>query len=355
MSFTVQGRSAVVSFCRDAYPSRMTAAFRSYLNCRASTLLSSGPAVCSSLTFSTATGAFTCALDFLVVPFLEGCDLVLGLDWQATLGSQGVDLSAYVPLYAGDTSGAWFVSVTRPFLTLLLGFLPPSLPSYYSLPPIAFDQPACSVVIAGRTVDSAEPSLSPDKSYSYNYYLYSNSRESLSSQGSLAVSMSVLPPVVCQDMKSGCDFLGELLLSTSQSGITASPFSAKLDCLQRALSLHGICSYGFSLSDCQAVLIDHIFSGQCVSCVSVAGDFSGCLCFRRGFASDVEMSSAAFNILANATALQRSSDDLFKIFRWLNIRTDFRPGHFRSQSVNELRHQASHFLQSLPLWFTRYG
>jgi hypothetical protein len=71
-------------------------------------------------------------------------------------------------------------------------------------------------------------------------------------------------PAVPHEVRSASSFLADLLLRNHMSGITASPFLASLEILQKSLSLHGVVVHGLSQNEYKSLLLQHIFGGGCV-------------------------------------------------------------------------------------------
>jgi hypothetical protein len=76
----------------------------------------------------------------------------------------------------------------------------------------------------------------------------------------------------------------------------------------------------YSINECRAVLLHHIFSGQCILELN-NNDNTACSHFREEFQSVAAMSFSAFEIMASASAKQCSTDDLIYWLCDLEIKT----------------------------------
>jgi hypothetical protein len=117
-----------------------------------------------------------------------------------------------------------------------------------------------------------------------------------------------------------CFFLIEFLLHNNLSGITASPFIADLETLQKCLSLHGIVVYGLSHDDYKTILLRHIFGGRCIQGPR-NNDRTACHHFAQNFTSLREMIRCAFEVISSAKSYQCSTDELLFLFRTLELTT----------------------------------
>ena len=158
-------------------------------------------------------------------------------------------------------------------------------------------------------------------------------------------SSSYIPPV-SQEIRSGSSFLSDFLLQNHMSGITASPFLANIQTLQKALSLHGVVVHGLSHDEYKSLLLQHIFGGGCAQHPDV-NDRTACHHFTRGFTSAMEMTHSAFQIMSSAKSNQRSTDELLFLFRALQLPTAFKPSNLRRQIVSELKKQSKSFVSPL--------
>ncbi|KAF8875200.1 hypothetical protein CPB84DRAFT_1853326 [Gymnopilus junonius] len=192
----------------------------------------------------------------------------------------------------------------------MLAFGPPLLPSHLSLPSSSSLGQSCadhSLPLLDFSHMQSSGDHKHDTSY-YNHYYYSSSPSPSVLLGpvpstSHQLELHIIPVI---DEKSGHEFLEEFILGSHSSGVSATAFTQDLKSLQHSLSLHGITSHGFSVSDC-----------------------------KRNFSDASELSAAAFDMLSRATTDQRSNDNLMDIFHLLDIKTIFLPGHFRRQSQAE--------------------
>ena len=153
-------------------------------------------------------------------------------------------------------------------------------------------------------------------------------------------------PAVPHEVRSGSSFLAELLLRNHLSGITASPFLASLEILQKSLSLHGVVVHGLSQDEYKSLLLQHIFGGGCVQGPD-NNDRTACRHFARDFASATEMTHSAFHIVSSAKSNERSTDELLFLFRSLRLETAFKACHLRRQIVSELKKQSRNFITPL--------
>jgi len=151
-------------------------------------------------------------------------------------------------------------------------------------------------------------------------------------------SSSYIPPV-SREVRSGSSFLTDLLLHNHLSGITASPFVADLNTLQKSVSLHGIVVYGLSHEEYKSILLRHIFGGGCTQGPD-HNDRTACRHFAQNFTSPREMTTFAFNVMSSAKSNQRSTDELLFLFRTLELTTAFKARDLRRQIVRELKKQS---------------
>jgi len=100
-----------------------------------------------------------------------------------------------------------------------------------------------------------------------------------------------------EDVQSGSSFISDLFLRNYTSGLTASPFLANIETLQKSVGLHGVTAYGLSIEEYRTILFRHIFSGACVQGADYV-DRTACHHFAQGFSSSREMTRTAFDIMA---------------------------------------------------------
>jgi len=158
-------------------------------------------------------------------------------------------------------------------------------------------------------------------------------------------SSSYIPPV-SHELRSGSSFLTDLLLCNHMSGITASPFIANLDTLQKSVSLHGIVLYGLSHEDYKTILLRHIFGGGCAQGPH-NNDRTACRHFAQDFTSPRQITRFAFDVMSSAKSNQRSTDELLFLFHTLELTTAFKPRNLRRQIVHELKKQSENFVSPM--------
>ena len=163
--------------------------------------------------------------------------------------------------------------------------------------------------------------------------------------GTPHASSSYIPPV-SRELRSGSSFLRDLLLHNHLSGITASPFTADLDTLQKSVSLHGIVVYGLLHEDYKSILLRHIFGGGCVLGPD-NNDRTACRHFAQDFTSPREMTRFAFDVMSSAKSNQQSTDELLFLFRTLELTTAFKPRNLRRQIVHELKRLSENFISPM--------
>ena len=83
---------------------------------------------------------------------------------------------------------------------------------------------------------------------------FNNYRNNFDINCSISHASSYIPPMTYEPC-SGTSFLTDLLLQNHLSGITASPFLANLDTLQKSVSLHGIVVYALSHEEYKSILL----------------------------------------------------------------------------------------------------
>ena len=130
------------------------------------------------------------------------------------------------------------------------------------------------------------------------------------------------------------------------SGITASPFVADLNTLQKSVSLHGVVVYGLSHEEYKSILLRHIFGGGCAQGPD-HNDRTACRHFAQNFTSPRKMTRFAFNVMSSAKSNQRSTDELLFLFRTLELTTAFKPRDLRRQIVRELKKQSKIFVSPM--------
>jgi len=158
-------------------------------------------------------------------------------------------------------------------------------------------------------------------------------------------SSSYIQPI-SHNVRNGALFLTELLLHNHMSGITASPFIANTETLQKSVSLHGIIVYSLSHDEYKSILLRHIFGGGCVQGPD-NNDRTACHHFARGFNSPWKMTQFAFDVMSSAKSNQRSTDELLFLFRTLELKTAFKSHMLCRQIVCELKRQSKIFISSI--------
>ena len=82
-----------------------------------------------------------------------------------------------------------------------------------------------------------------------------NTKINFDVHGSSPQPSSLYIPPLSHELWSGSSFLTGLLLHNHMTGITASPFIADINALQKAVSLHGIVVYGLLHEDYKSILL----------------------------------------------------------------------------------------------------
>ena len=169
--------------------------------------------------------------------------------------------------------------------------------------------------------------------------LLENTGNNFDMNSSTPCASSLYIPPVSHEVWSGSSFLTDLLLHNHLSGITASPFLANLNMLQKSVSLHGIIVYGLSHEEYKSILLRHIFGGGCTQGPD-HNDHTACRHFAQNFTSPREMTMFAFNVMSSAKSNQWLTDELLFLFCTLELTTAFKACDLRCQIVHELKKQS---------------
>lgn len=122
---------------------------------------------------------------------------------------------------------------------------------------------------------------------------------------------------------SSTSILRDILLNDVSTPLRLSLFSTNIASLRHSLRMHGITVEAFSLKDCRALLVRHIFTGSCVSGhqdiirknTGGGRDLTACRYFAVDFTHPRDMTSAVVDITVSATAELMPKDNLMKIVR----------------------------------------
>jgi hypothetical protein len=158
-------------------------------------------------------------------------------------------------------------------------------------------------------------------------------------------SSSYISPLP-REPRGGFSYLTDLLLHIHSSGITACPFIADINTLQKSVCLHGIVVCGLSHEEYKTILLRHIFGGDCLQSPD-NNDHTACRCFAQNLNSAREMTQSAFDMMSSARSNQRSTNELFFLFRALELTTAFKSQNLRRQIVRELKNHFRNFVTAI--------